>query len=177
MERNPTDLDRRDFLRTLAAVGVVAGTLSIESKQAEAASCPKFPKTKKSKDVVPVRIQSEVGDDISGRMDLRTVERSPAGSPPTIAVELIFDQYEEGKCVREHTDKIETLALVHQELHRPPTALLTWGTGLAFKCILESFRTAFALFLDDGTPVRAVMMVRLALDLDDCTLGSDSGTP
>ena len=177
MEKNPTDLDRRDFLRTLATVGVVAGALAIETPPAEAASCPKFPKAKKSKDIVPVRIQSEVGDDVSGRMDLRTVVRSSAGSPPTLSVELTFDQYEEGKSVREITDKIETLALVHQELHRPPTALLTWGTGLAFKCILESYRTAFALFLADGTPVRAVMTVHLALDLDDCTLGSDSGTP
>lgn len=174
MEMNPSDLDRRDFLRTLATVGVVAGALSIEAPPAEAASCPKFPKPKKSKDIVPVRIQSEIGDDISGQMDLRTVVRS---SPSTISMELVFDQYETGKSVREMTDKIETLALVHQELHRPPTALLTWGTGLAFKCILESFRTAFALFLADGTPVRAVMTVHLALDLDDCTLGSDSGTP
>jgi nucleoid-associated protein YgaU len=46
---------------------------------------------------------------------------------------------------------------VHQELHRPPVALLTWGTGLAFKCILESFSLRFTLFLEDGTPVRAVM--------------------
>lgn len=174
MEKNPTDLDRRDFLRTLAAVGVVAGALSMEAQPAEAASCPKFPKRKKSKDIVPVRIQSEIGDDVSGQMDLRTVER---GSPSTMAMELFFDQYEEGKSVREMTDKIEKLALVHQELHRPPTALLTWGTGLAFKCVLESFRTAFSLFLADGTPVRAVMTVHLALDLDDCTLGSDSGTP
>lgn len=172
MERNPTELDRRDFLRALAAVGVVAGALAIEPEEAEAASCPKFPKPKKSKDVVPVRIQSEVGDDVSGQIDLRTVERS---SPTTLSMELFFDQYESGKSVREMTDKIEALALVHQELHRPPTALLTWGTGLAFKCILESFRTAFALFLADGTPVRAVMTVHLALDLDDCTLESAVG--
>lgn len=72
-------------------------------------------------------------------------------------MELFFDTYEQRTDVRELTGKIEKLALVHQELHRPPTVLVTWGTGLAFKCVLESFSLRFTLFLDDGTPVRAVM--------------------
>src|SRR2546425_9414736 len=35
--------------------------------------------------------------------------------------------------------KIEKLALVHQELHRPPVVLMSWGKGLLFKCVLERF--------------------------------------
>ena len=93
--------------------------------------------------------------DIQG-LDAPTLEFT-SGEPYRCQFELFFDRYEEGKSVREITDKIEKLALVHQELHRPPTALLTWGTGLAFKCILESFSLRFTLFKDDGTPVRAVM--------------------
>lgn len=171
---NDTQLDRRDFIRTLAVVGVAAGTLTLESATAEAASCPKFPKPKVSKEVVPLRIESEVGDVVDGQMDLRTVVRSPDGGHPTaISCELFFDNFESGSSVRPLTETVANLALVHQELHRPPTALLTWGTGLAFRCVLESSRTGYTMFLDDGTPVRAVMRVRLAL-LEDCTLG---GTP
>lgn len=176
MDAKGTDLDRRDFLRAVAVVGAAAGALALEPAEADAASCPKVPKPKVSKEIVPMRIQSEVGDLIDGTMDLRTVVRTPAGSnPTTLDVEITLDSWVAGTDVREHTDKVEKLALVHQELHRPPTALLTWGTGLAFKCVLESFRTGFSLFLDDGTPVRAVMHTRFALLLDDCTLGA--GTP
>lgn len=172
MDSNDTPLDRRDFLRTLAVVGVAAGALTLESTPAEAASCPKVPKRKISKEIVPLRIESELGDVIVGQMDLRTVVRIPdTARPTTLSVELMFDTFEEGRSVRELTDKVASLALVHQELHRPPTALLTWGTGLAFKCILESFKVGFTLFLDDGTPVRAVMQTRLQL-FDDCALGT-----
>lgn len=61
--------------------------------------------------------------------------------------------------VRELTDKIEKLALVHQELHRPPTALLTWGTGLKLKVGLLAAATGFSLLARDGTPVRARMLL------------------
>lgn len=80
-----------------------------------------------------------------------------SGEPYRLQVELFFDGYEEKKSVRKFTDAIEKLALVNPEIHRPPECLVSWGTGLCFKCILESFNLRFTLFLDDGTPVRAVM--------------------
>jgi hypothetical protein len=48
------------------------------------------------------------------------------------------------------------------------------GTGLSFKCVFESARAGFTLFLDDGTPCRATVLVGLQV-FDDCTLGA--GTP
>ncbi len=39
----------------------------------------------------------------------------------------------------------------------PPQVMITWGSHLEFKCVLESFYVRYTLFLDDGTPVRAVM--------------------
>lgn len=96
--------------------------------------------------------------DIQG-LDAPTLEFTN-GDPYQLQFEIFFDRYEEAKSVRELTDKIEKLSLAHQELHRPPTALLTWGTGLAFKCILESFSLRFTLFLDDEPPVRAVMNIK-----------------
>lgn len=89
-------------------------------------------------------------------LDAPTLEFT-SGEPYVLQFELFFDRYEEGESVREQTDALESLALVNQELHRPPTVLLTWGSGLAFKCVLKSYTLRFTLFLDDGTPVRAVM--------------------
>lgn len=81
-----------------------------------------------------------------------------SGDPSKLQVELFFDRYEEGKSVRESVEKIEALALVNPELHRPPTIPFTWGS-LEFKGVLDTFQTRYTLFLDDGTPVRAVMSV------------------
>ncbi len=171
MDANNTSLDRRDFIRTLAIAGVAAGALGLNPAVADAAKCPKFPKRKKSKEIVALHIESEIGDSIDGRIDLRTVETSlTSGAPATLDVELLFDTFEEGTSVREITDKIENLARVDESIHRPPTALLTWGTGASFKGIFESVQTGFSLFLPDGTPCRAVMLVRLEL-LEECVLG------
>lgn len=79
------------------------------------------------------------------------------GDPYRLQMKLQFDTGGSRADVRALTGQIEKLALVDPALKRPPTALLTWGTGLAFKCILESFSLRYTLFLDDGTPVRAVM--------------------
>ncbi|MBI2041254.1 MAG: phage tail protein [DPANN group archaeon] len=79
-----------------------------------------------------------------------------SGEPYRLEMELFFDRYEEGKSVREWTDQVEKLALVDTEKHRPPTILLTFR-NLAYEGVLESAQTRFTLFLDDGTPARAVM--------------------
>ena len=89
-------------------------------------------------------------------LDAPTLEFT-SGDPYRVQFELFFDTYECGESCRGMTDKIEKLSLVNPELHRPETALLTWGTGLAFKCILESFTLRFTLFKEDGTPLRATM--------------------
>ncbi|HVY60904.1 MAG TPA: LysM peptidoglycan-binding domain-containing protein, partial [Planctomycetota bacterium] len=70
---------------------------------------------------------------------------------------LFFDGYEEGKSVREKTDKFEKLGCVHQELHRPPVILMTWGSGLTFKCVLSNFSVKFTHFLETGVPIRAMV--------------------
>ncbi len=87
-----------------------------------------------------------------------------SGEPYRLEMDLFFDRYEEGKGVREFTDKIEKLALVHQELHRPPTSLatpvclVTWGLK-TYECEIEKAETKFTLSLDNGTPVRAIMNI------------------
>ena len=88
-------------------------------------------------------------------LDSPTLEFT-SGEPYRLQMELFFDTYEEGKSVRELTDKIEKLALVNAEKHRPPTILLNF-VGSTYEGVLESAQTRFTLFKDDGTPVVAVM--------------------
>src|SRR4051794_13470785 len=49
-----------------------------------------------------------------------------SGNSMTLAMELFFDTYEDGKDVREHTDKVLGLAMVDEDLHRPPRVLFAW---------------------------------------------------
>ncbi len=165
MDAKDLDLDRRDFIRTLV-VGAAAGALTLDAAVADAASCPKLPKAKTSKDVVPIRIQSELGDVFDGALDLTTVVRT-SGEPYRVQFELFFDRYEEGRSVREITDKIETFALVDADLHRPPRVLFSWGKSSSFEGTFEGARAGFSLFLADGTPVRAIVLSQV-ITATDC---------
>lgn len=82
-----------------------------------------------------------------------------SGAPMLLNVELFFDAYElEGgaRDVRSWTDQLEVFGLVNADLHRPPILLFIWGKKLKFKCLLKNLSLRFTMFLDDGTPVRAV---------------------
>lgn len=82
-----------------------------------------------------------------------------SGAAMRLNVELFFDAYElkdAARDVRQWTDQLEVLQLVNPDLHRPPYLLFVWGKKLNFKCFLQSLSTRFVMFLDDGTPVRAV---------------------
>jgi len=83
-----------------------------------------------------------------------------SGQPYELEFELFFDGYEAGTSIRTVTDQIEMLAMVNGDLHRPPVCMLTWGTGLAMKCVLKRFDMTFTLFLPDGTPVRGKMLTK-----------------
>jgi hypothetical protein len=93
--------------------------------------------------------------DVQG-YDAPTLEFT-SGEPYRCQMELFFDRYEEQASVKEITDNIEKLSLVHPDLHRPAVALLTWGKELSFKCILESFSTKYTLFSEEGVAYRAIM--------------------
>jgi len=84
-----------------------------------------------------------------------------SGAPMQLSVELFFDVYEEktadARDVRTFTDKIENMAHVNPDKHRPPILLFCWGKKLQFRCLLKQLTPAFTMFLDDGTPVRAVL--------------------
>ncbi|MBN2440593.1 MAG: LysM peptidoglycan-binding domain-containing protein [Spirochaetales bacterium] len=80
------------------------------------------------------------------------------GERKRLSMELFFDTSEEKTDVREYTDKIENLMLVDPDEHRPPLLLFSWGK-LKFKCVLEDLVQRFTMFLNDGTPIRAILKV------------------
>jgi hypothetical protein len=82
------------------------------------------------------------------------------GEGMTMKMDLFFDTSESQTDVSKLVEKIQSLAQVNPEKHRPPLCLFTWGS-IQFKCVLESFNVRYTLFLDDGTPVRAVMNTKL----------------
>lgn len=82
------------------------------------------------------------------------------GQGETLNLELFFDTYEKAANVREHTDKLHSLALIDATLHRPPLVIVTWGK-LKFQGVVESIAHRFTMFLEDGTPVRATCTLTL----------------
>ena len=94
--------------------------------------------------------------DIQG-LDAPTLEFT-SGEPYRLQMELFFDRYEEGKSVREYTDAVENLAKPSKIAGDEPQCIVTWGEK-TFLCSIEKTQVTYTLFLDDGTPVRAVMNV------------------
>lgn len=166
-ESNSGAVDRRTFMRAAVAVGAVVSVGAVATPAAAAKKCT--PVAPRKPYVTRFTLESEVGDVFQGRLDLQTVVKTAAsgGAPASIDFELFFDRYEEGISIKNDTDNFAKLALVHQELHRPPTALLTWGTGLAFRGVLQSFKAYFTAFAEDGTPVAAVGLSRFQV-LEEC---------
>jgi len=94
--------------------------------------------------------------DIQG-LDSPAVEFT-LGERKRLSMELFFDTSEEKTNVKELTDKIEELMLVNADEHRPPLLLFSWGK-LKFKCVLEDLVQRFTMFMNDGTPIRALLKV------------------
>jgi hypothetical protein len=77
-----------------------------------------------------------------------------SGNPAVLSVELFFDTYEDNASVKDHTDKIMTLALVDADSHRPPLVTFQWG-DFTFTGVIESLAMRYTMFLSTGKPCRA----------------------
>lgn len=80
------------------------------------------------------------------------------GGLATLSMDLFFDSYEEGRDVREYTDKITNLLNIAPDIHAPPVLKFIWG-NLNFTCVLSRVSKKFTMFKSDGTPVRATLNV------------------
>ncbi|MFM7363610.1 MAG: hypothetical protein ACKO11_03715 [Cuspidothrix sp.] len=77
--------------------------------------------------------------------------------------QLVFDTYETQKSVmEEYIDKIkkgvETIDGLADK--RPPVYILTWGSEY-FYCVMTSLTYTLNMFLNNGTPVRAIVDISL----------------
>lgn len=92
------------------------------------------------------------------------------GERRKLSMELFFDTYEQNIDVRTYTNEISKLlgaSVIEKEKHRPPKLQLIWGSpapggkysDFPFTCVMTSLRQQFILFMGDGTPVRAKLLV------------------
>lgn len=83
------------------------------------------------------------------------------GRERTLSMELLLDTvaYGSGEDVRTtYLAKLQSFMMVDGELHAPPPCKIVWGS-LVFMGVLTDLRKRYTLFLDDGTPVRARVLL------------------
>src|SRR5271166_4088037 len=80
------------------------------------------------------------------------------GNMRTLSMDLFFDTYEEQTDVTARTNQVYRLLLLDPGTHAPPICDLSWGQ-FRFRGVLDHVSGKFALFLADGTPVRATLSV------------------
>lgn len=83
------------------------------------------------------------------------------GGELRLTAELVFDTYETSEDVyNKYTKKVAELTEIKPQLKRPSLCRWIWGKH-SFPCFVESYQTRYTMFLEDGTPVRAIMGVSL----------------
>ncbi len=159
--------DRRMFIRGAAVAGAaVVGSAAFAPSAEAAKQC--FPSPPKKPSVVQFTAEAETGLVFQGRMDLDTVKSItlPGSVSDALSVELFFDTYEERVSVKPTMDGFANLATVDPTLHRPPSVLLTWGSGLkqsSFQGVIESASVVYTGFLEDSTPVGALAVTQIQI--------------
>jgi len=91
------------------------------------------------------------------------------GTPArTMALELLFDGYEDGRSVEPIIDLLEVLSTVREpespieELRRPHFCVVVFGEGIRpLRSIIKSLKVRYTMFGRDGTPLRAVVNLEL----------------
>jgi hypothetical protein len=81
------------------------------------------------------------------------------GRARSLSLELFFDTYEQHTDVREHTRRIVGLLDPDPRTFAPPVLLFVMGQ-FSFECVLAQADQHVTMFLPDGTPVRARLVVR-----------------
>jgi Contractile injection system tube protein/LysM domain len=82
------------------------------------------------------------------------------GKARTLSMELFFDTTSDGSDVRIYTVRIVKMLDKRPDTQAPPILIFTMGT-IAYRCVLVDAAQRFTMFLNDGTPVRSFLSVRL----------------
>jgi contractile injection system tube protein len=90
--------------------------------------------------------------------------------PAHMSLELLFDGVEPAKSVQPRLDKLHRLSSVDETLHRPPKVKVAWGNAAgampAFEGVITAVSVRYAMFAENGVPLRATATVKLTEDLD-----------
>jgi hypothetical protein len=94
-------------------------------------------------------------------------------------VELFFDTYssQSSKDVRKRTNELIGLVMPLAEgvnQNKPPKCLFMWG-DFTYEGYVTKISQKFTMFLDDGTPVRAIVNVTLKSDVPKEQVEKDQG--
>lgn len=86
-----------------------------------------------------------------------------AGQGKSLNCELMFDMFEDkGDVYATYISKLEKMALIDDNLKRPPLCTFTWGSNMpVFKGVVEDLNVKYTLFLPDGTPCRATVNLKM----------------
>lgn len=97
------------------------------------------------------------------------------GQARSLSLDLFFDTTEEidaNKDVRKLTNKIVKLTRINRNLQRPPVCTVSWGeppppgSDFPFRGVVTQLTQNFTLFLANGTPVRANLVINFMESLD-----------
>ena len=148
-----------------SAATLAAGLITSEG-QPENALIPPF-LVKNSANPEAVTLQSETGAVFHANLVPGSVVVSQDPKAGTLVrMELVFDAFgQPGVSIQGVTGAVAQLATVDADKHRPPLVMFVWGTGARGSVLLgfTETTTGYSLFLPDGTPVRAHMLINASL--------------
>lgn len=100
------------------------------------------------------------------------------GQGRTLTFELFFDRYEQNGSVQGDVAKLEKLATIDGELHRPPIIQFIYGT-FSFQGVFKEIQTRYTMFLNSGSPCRATVSCTLQEheDLESQRRGEPTQSP
>jgi hypothetical protein len=115
------------------------------------------------------------------------------GHPATLKLTLLLDATEDGTKTHIAQTVKQLVKLTHIDdslsngktggrghsnspQHRPPTCKFVWGDYLSFDAVITSLTVRYALFLEDGTPVRANVDLELRQITDEDTFPKQNPT-
>ena len=88
--------------------------------------------------------------------------------------DLLFDTDETKESVMdEHINKIKKGMSKIASIRRPPVYTFKWGENMYFDCVIENLTYKLIKFLEDGTPVRALVDLIL-LEVDPPSFSADN---
>ena len=101
-----------------------------------------------------------------------------AAEPKTLACELMFDTFEQrGDVYKTYISRLEQLVSLDSNTKRPPMVTFVWGSKFpTFKGVIENMNVKYTMFLEDGTPCRATVTVKMK-QADSTTTKKSSEEP